>query len=256
MSKNSRLKGSFGKQHGKCAQTFLKCQGHILYHIHWSFLRQFSDKNSLLVIWKMSRLFIYTLSADGKYSLFNRYNLTQPIQMILSQKQKTFSHVFSAFLKSDLNFQHFQKKKRSLMSYVFPKVWIRKKLVSSMSKKSRFNLSFGKQHGKRARTLLKFAWHHLYRIYWSLWMQLTCKNFLLVTWKISRLFIHTLSADAKYSLFNRDNLTEPIQIQFSQKQETFSEFFSAFSKSSLNLEHFQKTKMSLIADVFPKLRTP
>ena len=29
-------------------------------------------------------------------------------------------------------------------------------------------------------------------------------------------------------------------MQLSRKQKTFSEFFSAFLKSSLNLEHFQK----------------
>ena len=42
---------------------------------------------------------------------------------------------------------------------------------------------------------------------------------------------------------------------FSRKQKTFSEFFSSVLKSSLNLEHFQKKKMNLRADVFPKLRT-
>ena len=57
------------------------------------------------------KLFINTLSADGKYSLFNRDNLTQPIQMQISQKQKTFSEFLSAFFKSNLNFQHFQKKR-------------------------------------------------------------------------------------------------------------------------------------------------
>ena len=33
--------------------------------------------------------------------------------MQLSGKQKTFSEYFSAFLKSTLNFQHFQKKKKN-----------------------------------------------------------------------------------------------------------------------------------------------
>ena len=33
---------------------------------------------------------------------------------------------------------------------------------------------------------------------------------------------------------------EPIQMQLSRKQKTFSEFFAAFLKSSLNFEHFQK----------------
>ena len=71
-------------------------------------------------------------------------------------------------------------------------------------------------------------------------MHLTCKKSHLVTCKISRLFPDTLSADGKYSLFNRDNLTQPIQMQLSRKQKTFSGFFSAFLKSSLNFEHFQK----------------
>ena len=44
-----------------------------------------------------------------------------------------------------------------------------------------------------------------------------------------------------------------IQMHLSQKQKIFSEFFSAFSESALNFEHFQK-KMTLIAYVFPKLK--
>ena len=36
-------------------------------------------------------------------------NLTQPIRMKLSQKQKTFPGIFFAFLKSILNFEHFEK---------------------------------------------------------------------------------------------------------------------------------------------------
>ena len=62
------------------------------------------------MIHKISKTFPNTLSGDGKYSLFDRDNLTQPIQMLLSRKQKTFSSFFSSFLKSSLNFEHFQKK--------------------------------------------------------------------------------------------------------------------------------------------------
>ena len=131
------------------------------------------------------------------------------------------------------------KKKMTLIAEVFPKLRSPKNKVRSMSIKSRFKGSFKKQHGKRAQTLLKFAWQHLYHIYWSLWRQLTCKKSLLVTWKISRLFPNTLSADGKYSLLNRHNLTQPIQIQLSRKQKTFSEFFAAFLNSGLNLENFQ-----------------
>ena len=78
---------------------------------------------------------------------------------------------------------------------------------------------------------------------------------MLVLWKILRLFVNTLTDDDKYCLLYRDNLTEPIQILFSQKQKTFSQFFSVFLKSTLTFQHFQ-TKMTIIADVFPKLPSP
>ena len=128
----------------------------------------------------------------------------------------------------------------TLRAEVLPKVRCPKSKVRLRSKKSRSKGSFGKQHGKRAQTLLKFAWQYLYHIYWSLWRQLTCKKSLLVICKISRLFPNTLNADGKYSLLNRDNLTQPIHMQLSRKRKTLSEFFCAFLKSSLNFEHFQK----------------
>ena len=55
-------------------------------------------------------MFVNTLTADDKYSLLNRDNLTQPIHTQLSQKPKTFYELGFAFLKSTLNFKHFQKK--------------------------------------------------------------------------------------------------------------------------------------------------
>ena len=78
---------------------------------------------------------------------------------------------------------------------------------------------------------------------------------MLVLCKILGLLVNTLSDDDKYYLLYRDNLTQPIQILLSQKQKTVFQFFSAFLKSTLNFEHFQK-KMTLIADVFPKLPSP
>ena len=78
---------------------------------------------------------------------------------------------------------------------------------------------------------------------------------MLVLCKILGLFIKTLSDDDKHCLLYRDNLTQPIQILLSQKQKTFSEFLSPFLKYTLNFEHFEK-KMTLIADVFPKLPSP
>ena len=66
-------------------------------------------------------------------------------------------------------------------------------------------------------------------------------------------FINTLTANYEYSRSNTDNLPLPVQMQLSEKPETFSGFFVAFFESASNFEHFEK--MSLIAQVFLKLLT-
>ena len=202
MSKKSRFKRSFGKQHRKRHQTLFKFAWQYLYKIYWSLWRQLLCKKSLLVTRKISRLFRNTESADGKYSLLNRDKLMQPIQMQLSRKEKTFSDCFLHFW-NHVEILSIFKKKMTLIADGFPKLRTQKNVVRSISKKSRFKGSFGKQHGKRPEILLKFACQHLYDIYWLLSRQLTCKKSLLVTIKISRLFPNTVSADGKYSLLNK-----------------------------------------------------
>ena len=55
-------------------------------------------------------LFVNALTADDKYSCSNMQNLPQQFQTPASQKQKTFSWFFIAFLKCAWNLEHFQKK--------------------------------------------------------------------------------------------------------------------------------------------------
>ena len=56
--------------------------------------------------------------------------------------------------------------------------------------------------------------------------------------KIVTLFLNTLTHDEKHYLLNRDNLTQLIQIQLSQKQKAFFLFFFLqFLKSILNFKH-------------------
>ena len=110
MYQKSRCRRCFDKQHDKHVQALLKSASEDLYHIHQSLPRKFSWKKSLLLTWKILGLLVNTLAANEKYSVLNRDNLTIPIQMQLSQKQKTFSQFFAAFLKSTLNFKHFESK--------------------------------------------------------------------------------------------------------------------------------------------------
>ena len=68
---------------------------------------------------------------------------------------------------------------------------------------------------------------------------------MLVLCKILRLFLNTLTDNDKYCLFYRENLTQPIQILLSQKHYEMSIKFRTFPK-----------KITLLADVFPKLLPP
>ena len=83
----------------------------------------------MLVVCKILGLFVNTLTDDGKYSLLYRDNLTQQIQILLSQKPKTFSQLFSEVLKPTLNFEHFQRK-ITLIADVVPKLPSSKKVIN------------------------------------------------------------------------------------------------------------------------------
>ena len=62
------------------------------------------------VWYKILRLFVHALTADGKYSGSNMQNFPEQFQTPLSQKQNTFSGFFIAFLKCAWNLEHFLKK--------------------------------------------------------------------------------------------------------------------------------------------------
>ena len=97
-------------------------------------------EKSLLVAWKVLRLFVNTLTADERYSLLNRNDSMRTIQMHLLQKQKTFSEFFMAFLKSASNFAVFQKG-FTLIGYVFQNLRTPNDVVRYMSKKSPFEMT-------------------------------------------------------------------------------------------------------------------
>ena len=108
MSKKSSFRIPFDKQHSKLSQTNIVeiCPRESLPY-DWLLCTKLNWKKPLLVICKILGLFGNTLTADEKYSLLNNDNLTQPIQMKLSKKQKNFLIFFSVFLKSSSHFQHF-----------------------------------------------------------------------------------------------------------------------------------------------------
>ena len=72
---------------------------------------------------------INTLTTYDEYSRTNRENLPLPIQIQLSEKLKTFSEIFIAFLECTLNLEHFEKK-MSLIAQVFLKLLTLKDLLT------------------------------------------------------------------------------------------------------------------------------
>ena len=66
------------------------------------------------------------------------------------------------------------------------------------------------------------------------------KKSLLLKCQILGLRVNTLGANEKYPVLNRDNLTISIQMQLSQTQETLSQAFCAFLKSTLSFQYFEK----------------
>ena len=73
-------------------------------------MKTIAFKESLLVIFKILELFAKTLTADDKYSLLNRDNLSQPIKIYFYIRIKNFVTYLSAFLKFRLHFEQFEIK--------------------------------------------------------------------------------------------------------------------------------------------------
>ena len=67
----------------------------------------------------------------------------------------------------------------------------------------------------------------------------------LVISEIFRLFVNTLTPDAKYSRRNMQIFWEQFQTLFSRNREAFCQFLIAFLKCAWNLEHSKKKKRIL-----------
>ena len=109
-SKKSCFRTPFGNERVNGFQILRKSARHYYYPLFSSIRGILSWKKSPSVWYEILRLFVNGLTADDKYSGSNMQNLPQQFQTPLSQKQKTFSEFFIAFLKCAWNLEHFQIK--------------------------------------------------------------------------------------------------------------------------------------------------
>ena len=104
-------------------QTLLKSARHHYYPLFSSIRGKLSCKKSPSVWYEILRLFVNALTADDKYSDSNMQNLQKQFQTPASQKQKTFSLFFIAFLKCAWNLESFQKKRWVSLPNYFRNYW-------------------------------------------------------------------------------------------------------------------------------------
>ena len=76
---------------------------------------------SILVVSKILRPLVNTLTPDDKHSVDNRETLKKPVPIQLSKELMIFSQFFTVGLKLPFNFEIF-KKKLSLIAHLSPKL--------------------------------------------------------------------------------------------------------------------------------------
>ena len=81
------------------------------------------------------------------------------------------------------------------------------------------------------------------------------KTSILVTSPILRWYVNTLNAYDKYSCYKGENFPQAIEMQLSKKQKTVHQYFVVFMESTSNFQDFERKKMRLKAQLFPKLLT-
>ena len=194
------------------------------------------------------------MTANYKYSRSNTEDLSLPVQIQLSEKLERYSQFFIAFSKSALNFEYFEAK-MVLIALVFLRLLIPKHAFTSMHKRPSFWKLCGSERVKDSVKLFKSAKKPFYPNLAALWVKLSKKKLFLVRSEILGLLVNTLTVNYEYSRSNTEKLPLPVQIQLSEKLETFPRLFIAFSKSALNFDYFER-KMVVIGLVFLKLLIP
>ena len=103
---------------------------------------------------------------------------------------------------------------------------------------------FGSQDVNGFPTLLRSAGNHFYTAIPLIWGRTSRKRLVLVRSEVLGQFANTSTVHYKYSRQDLENLQHQFQMQISPKPQTFSKFFIASMKSTLNSEYFEKKDQS------------
>ena len=213
--------------------TFFMC----FHHFEWSWflkcLPEYSLKSSgcFLTHWlSMASMLLKTVIICNSQCKCNYLKNTKP-----------FPHFLFHFwnLHQILNIL---RKNMMVRANIFPKIQTVKNFVRPFCQKRRFGIPSYSQHVTVFQVLAKLPWERLYHFFSSFLENLIWKMSPLVLGKILGMFYNTLTADGKYPIQYWENLPLAIQMELSDKQKTFSQFFIPFLESKSNLKHFEKKK--------------
>ena len=141
------------------------------------------------------------------------------------------------------------KKRTTLIVYVYSILRTSKNVLRYLSKNSHFRRPFDKHYGKRSQILSKSVRQHPYHNFSSLWRNLSLRKSLFVICKILGLFVNTLTANDKYSLVNRDILTQPIEVYWSKKPKKLKNLFLHFGNKDQIFESNGDPHSLCISDI-------
>ena len=110
LSEKPHYRTQFDSQNMKASQMLWNSTWECFYDVFLSLSWKLIWKMSPLVLGEILGVFVNTFTAHEKYRVQDCENLQLPIQMILSEKRKTFSEFFVPFPESTSNFKHFEKK--------------------------------------------------------------------------------------------------------------------------------------------------
>ena len=91
MSKKSRFRRTFDKQHGKRAQELLKSASKRIYQISGRHVNEIEFEKISLLTCQILGLLVNTLAADEKYPVLNRDNLTIELKCNYLKTKRFFS---------------------------------------------------------------------------------------------------------------------------------------------------------------------
>ena len=132
------------------------------------------------------------------------------------------------------------KKKLIVIANVFPKLQTLKIFVRKLSQQHRFRTGFASQYVKASQLLAKSPRECFCHVPLSFSGELIWNIPPLVLGEILGMFVNTLTADGMYPVQGCENFQLAIQMQLSEKQKNFSQFFDAFVESSSNFKYFEK----------------